>query len=46
MKQSNQEMTIFAQFPFYSLDTVTHIENTRFTSFDVKFTRQGFENTC
>ena len=22
------------------------IENTRFASFDIKFTRQGFENAC
>ena len=22
------------------------IENTRFVSFDIKFTRQGFENAC
>ena len=24
----------------------TYIENTRWVSFDIKFTRQGFENAC
>ena len=25
---------------------VAYIENSRFASFDIKFTRQGFENAC
>ena len=28
------------------LDQVWYIENTRWVSFDIKFTRQGFENAC
>ena len=31
----------------FALDSVSiHIENTRIMSFDIKLTRQGFENTC
>ena len=31
---------------WYRIESQLYIENTRWVSFDIKFTRHGFENTC